>query len=468
MDLEALKAKAHEYNSQRMFAEAAEAAHLYLQQAPHDLSMLMFLSEVSLFAGYIDEADRIARSVHELAPNGYTWLIMARAASARGEVEEAERLAKEALKVKPDLMPAWQEISAVHKFTPGDPLINKVKRLLHQPDLKPLHQRVLYYLLCKAMNDIGKWDKAWDYAEKGSAIDRPDFDPNDIDIKVAQQRQTFDAEFLAPRPGRGNPTEAPIFVVGMPRSGTTLVEAILAATEKITPMGELTLVPAIIREAKGAFTNAVGQYHNYAWTRTWPDASFKEAADYYLNDVKRRNNGVAPGRFVDKLPGNALHLTEIALMFPRAHIICLERDPLDTCVSCYLGRFGAGHHYSNRPDWLGHVATKLYESMDWSTQILPNPVLKVRYEELVSNPEPQIRRLLDFLGCEWNPNCLTPGREGHTSMTRSKVQIRQPISPRSVGRWKRYKNRIGPLAAALGIPEEEWRARCEEPPKKAA
>ncbi|MEM7744086.1 MAG: sulfotransferase [Pseudomonadota bacterium] len=464
-----LKDQALAYRGRFMFAEAAEAIHRYLRTNPLDTSMLLMLADTSLMAGYVDEAEKVVLQVHNATPIGLTYTLLARITSARGDLNGAERLVREALRVKPEFATAWQELGVVRKFKPDDAMIAKAQRLLRKPGISPHLEQSLCYMLCKAMNDIRKWDKAWDYADRGGAIERRPYDAEVTNRKLNEQREVFDSEFLAKKPGRGHETTAPIFVVGMPRSGTTLVEAILAATGEITPMGELTLIPQIFTSAISAFERETSVHHHYLWTRTWPDESFGQAAEHYLADCKRRNDGVAPTRFVDKLPGNAFHLGEIALMFPNAHVIRVERDPLDTCVSCFLGRFATGHHYSTRPDWLGHAANVFYSSSEEMAKIVPNPVLHVRYEELVSDPEPQIRRMLDFVGVDWNPACLTPGGSGHKSMTRSKAQIREPIKPRSVGRWKRYKNRIGPLAAALGIPEEEWRARCEEDaPKRAA
>ncbi len=158
-----------------------------------------------------------------------------------------------------------------------------------------------------------------------------------------------------------------------------------------------------------------------------------------------------PTHFTDKLPGNVMHLGQIGLMLPNARIIRMHRDPLDTCVSCFLGQFANGHQYTNRIDWLAHAAHAYRRAGDALAPLLPNPVLDVSYENLVSTPEPQIRRVLEFLGLEWTPDCLTPAPVGYTTTTRSVGQVRKPINADSVGRSRRYSNRIGPLAQALGI-----------------
>ena len=367
--------------------------------------------------------------------------------AARGEMERAAPLVREALAADPALPRTWGLIAGTHRFRRDDPLIFKAKRLL-KGALSPASRRAIHYAMAKAMNDLGKYDRAWAHAAEGAAIATPPYDPADLDRWATDMVPAFDRDFLAPRPGRGDPTDAPIFVVGMPRSGTTLVESIIAATGAATPMGELPTIPLITQRAIEDDLARGNPPSRHAWTRRWRDEAFTRAARFYLDDVTRRAGGTPPNRFVDKLPGNLLYLGQIALMFPNARIVRMHRDARDTCVSCYLGQFSEGHQYTYRTDWLAAAWHSFRRGGDTIVPLIPNPVLDVRYEDLVREPEPQIRRLLEFLDLPFSDACLTPG-DGYTTTTRSVAEVRKPINADSVGRWRRYRSCIGPLARAL-------------------
>ena len=432
-------------------ADAAEAAHAYLQGNPHDVQILKILADSAIGAGHLDAAEPTAEYLLTLGRTPERLATMATVLSARGDLADAIALLREALSLDPTSFQCWGLIAGIHRFTKSDPLIAKAKRMLARNDLHPITRRAILYALSKAMNDLGKWNKAWDYAAKGAALSSPDYNIDEFDNWASDAAEAFDIEFLKARAGRGSQSTAPIFVVGMPRSGTTLMEIILASTGQVAPMGELTTIPDVT--AKAAQDDA-GRGHtpsSHAWVRRWRDSAFTEFAEHYLMNVARRSGGEVPRHFVDKLPGNVLYLGQIALFFPNARIIRMHRDPLDTCVSCYMGQFDSGHEYTYRIDWLARAAQGFRQIGDMLTPMLPNPVIDVHYEDLVTNPEPEIRRILELLDVEWNPACLTPSPSGYASTTRSVEQVRNPINAKSVGRWRRYADRIGPLAQALGL-----------------
>ena len=165
-----------------------------------------------------------------------------------------------------------------------------------------------------------------------------------------------------------------------------------------------------------------------------------------------------PEVFTDKMPGNIHNLGVISMMFPNARIIRMRRDALDTCVSCFLGRFGNGHPYTRRFDWLAASWRAHQRAGDLLIPRLPNPVLEVHYEDLARRPEREIRRMLDFLGLSWEAACLEPHGSDSTVTTRSQAQVRQAITDRSVGRWRRYGEKVRPLAEALGVEISEAEA----------
>ena len=433
------------------YSDAAEAAHAYLEKNPTDEAVLHVLADSAMNSGLVDVGERAMAYLLAQKRTPHRLSSMAVVLSAKGQIDAALALLKEALALDPAHARSWSLISGLNSFTKSDPLITKAKRILRQSTTSPQSRRAVQFALSKAMNDLRKWDKAWDYAARASATATPEYDPDGMDRWVSDIQESFNSDFLARRKGRGVESRAPIFIVGMPRSGTTLMEIILAASGQVTAMGEMRTIADLCEAAVQDDAARGYPVHNHDWVHRWQNSAFTAAGEHVLQAVMRRNEGTLPERFSNKLPGNLLYLGQIGLMTPNAHIIWMQRDPLDTCVSCFLGQFAAGHQYTNRIDWLARAAQAFQKAGDLLAPIVPNPVLKVRYEDLVTRPEEEIRRVLDFLGLEWNAECLTPSPAGFTTTTRSVAQVRKPINAASVGAWRRYANRIGPLAEALQI-----------------
>lgn len=439
----------------KSFAKAADRAYRCVSRWPHSQMAIRYLAEACLMAGYLEEAERLflhllqqQRSVHALVGVGVVL-------TARGQAKEAENLFREAIQSDPGNAKAWTGLSKVHKFRRDDVLIKKLKRQLQRKDLSLRSRRDLGYVLSEAMNQTGHPARAWDLATKAASVDTPPYDPDALRQMVESADRVCTAEFCAPRPERGLATQAPIFVVGMPRSGTTLVSMILSMVPDVTVAGELTTIPHIASEAAEDDAARGNAPSYFGWLARWRDENITALAEHYLADVARRSGGQVPMRFVDKLPANVMFLGQIACMFPNARIVRMVRDPLDTCVSCYLGRFGNGNTYTYRTDWLADAYLRHQQAGEMMAPRIPNPVHTLRYEDLVTNPEAEIRKLLAFLDLPWTDACLTPEQSSTMTTTRSVAQVRGAINSRSVGRWRRYADRIGPLAAALGIDVDE-------------
>lgn len=433
------------------YLHAAEAAHRYLRTYPEDEIVLQVLGDSAIQSGNIEVGEKVMTLLLDRERKPSRLHCMATVRSAQGALEEAEALLREALSADPGHAGSWSAISSLHRFRKDDPLIAKAKRVLRWSGQSDAQRRAINYALSKAMNDLRKWDQAWDYAAKGAALAETDYNPNLFKGWAADVETSFDAEFLSAQRGRGVETKAPIFIVGMPRSGTTLMESILAASGAVSPMGEMTTIAEFTARAAQDDLARGNEPSTHGWVRRWQKDAFSQVGNYYLQLVAQRSNGNLPQLFTDKLPNNVLYLGQIGLIFPNARIIRMHRDPLDTCVSCYLGEFRNGHDYTYRTDWLADAALGYQRIGDRLADMVPNPILDVSYEALVTQPEAEIRRVLDFVGIDWNVECLTPSVSGYTTTTRSAAQVREPINANSVGRWRRYANRIGPLAEALGV-----------------
>ena len=246
----------------------------------------------------------------------------------------------------------------------------------------------------------------------------------------------------------------PVFVVGMPRSGTTLVETILSRHPEVLAGGEMPH----IGDVEAALLN---------WTRE--ELGYKGGANGMLEQVPRdyfsrnaeavaaRVRGLARGRsfsvFTDKLPENTQRLGLISLLFPDARIIYVRRHPLDCCISNLFLHFQRGSGYAFSQTLLGERYRQVAETMDLWKTTLGLPILEVSYEALVGDPEPLIRRMIAFAGLDWDEACLTPHKSARSIGTANQFQVRQPINTGSVGRWRHYEAWIEPLIAALGGPD---------------
>ncbi|MBI3462463.1 MAG: sulfotransferase [Planctomycetes bacterium] len=254
----------------------------------------------------------------------------------------------------------------------------------------------------------------------------------------------FTQETLRSRYGEGNPTEVPVFVVGMPRSGTTLVEQILASHPDVFGAGELPDIPSIVDTLPRYAPNQMRYPGCLAFLGPPVIRGF---ADAYLKRV--RTLDATSERVVDKWPLNYLHLGLMALLFPRARIVHCRRDPLDTCLSCYFQRFRGDHEYSYDLAHLGSYYRTYERLISHWREVLPMPVLELHYEALIDDPQATSERLLAFCGLSWQERCLRFHESPRPVSTASNWQVRHPLYRSAVQRWRNYEAHLGPLRDAL-------------------
>ena len=328
-------------------------------------------------------------------------------------------------------------------------------------------QRDLNLALGKIHDDRGEWDAAFAHYERAN---RPftDAATKQVDDSLAlmdRMRAVFDADWFGRRPAATEADPTPVFIVGMPRSGTTLVEQCLAAHQAVHGAGELS---AILRLASEAAARAgveadplrTGVMSIKAASRLSAEPSYPECVrvlpaarvaalgERYLDHLRTLAPGAA--RVTDKLPGNYLHLGFIATILPGAKIIHCRRDPLDNAISLYFTDFMVGHEYSNDLRAIGRLICGMRALMTHWEAVLAGRLLTVDYEALVADPEPITRTMVVHVGLEWDDACLRPHEVARTVRTASAWQVRQPVYKRSAGRADRYAQFLGPLREALG------------------
>ena len=296
---------------------------------------------------------------------------------------------------------------------------------------------------------IGNYKKSFRYIKDGNKLRNIKYDRK-LDIeKFNQIKQTFTKESMERIKQSTIKTDKPIFIVGMPRSGTSLTEKILASHSQVFGANELTEIRDICQNLRKANKSISTGYP--AGVEELTQDGINQAAQKYLDFIESLDTG-NHARITDKMPQNFAYIGIISRMFPDSPIIHCNRDPMDTCVSCYFQNFAAansGMSFSFDLNALGHYYRLYQDVMEHWKKVLPGRIYDIHYESLVSNPQPEIERLLDYCELEWEDACMEHDKSTHITTTASYDQVRQPINTKSVDRWKRYGKNLAPLKAAL-------------------
>jgi tetratricopeptide (TPR) repeat protein len=317
------------------------------------------------------------------------------------------------------------------------------QQLLTDPGLTQEQRAALHFGLAQVLDSRGAYAEAAEHANVANALRLAQwstggqaYDPDAHTQFIDRILAGFTKEFFPRVQGLGVKSERPVFVVGLPRSGTTLIEQILASHSQVFGAGELLL-------ARNAFTEVCEDTTKPGLPYPGLDPKgIQGLALRHLEELQRRNATVL--RVVDKMPDNYLYLGLLAVLFPRARFIHCRRDFRDVAVSCWLANFRAVRWASDP----GHIAARFrdyHRLMNHWRAVLPTPILEVSYEETVNNLEEVARRLIAWCGLEWESNCLEFHRGKRTVRTASSVQVRQPLYKTSVGRWKHYEQSLAPL-----------------------
>jgi tetratricopeptide (TPR) repeat protein len=359
----------------------------------------------------------------------------------RGQFVGAEELFRQALAINPRFAPALSSIATHRKMTAADAAwAESAESLLAQP-MPVMHEIGLHYSLGKYYDDVKRYDDAFAQYRLANELSRrlgPDYDAAKLDRYVAGIARTFDATFMQRTQTRAavGRSDAPILIIGMPRSGTSLAEQILASH------------PAVFGAGEVAFWNAA--YHEYQdHERGGVDgaaAILARMADEYLGLLASISGG-AP-RIVDKLPANFLYAGMIHAALPNARIIHMRRHPIDTCLSIYFQNFFNIGPYANDLNSLADYHRQYTRiTRHWRDLLPATALLEVPYEGLLEDQEAWTRRMLEFAGLPWDSRCLEFDKTERVVITASKWQVRQPLHAGSSGRWKHYEQYLGPLSS---------------------
>jgi len=354
----------------------------------------------------------------------------------KGEFTAAESALHRAVGVDPDAVEAWAAMANLRKMTADDSRWLTAAQGIAGKSLPPHREMYLRYALGKYFDDVGDYEQAFTNYQRANGLSRHDgsaYDRSAIRRCADLMIESFDRQWFSRTRFESEASDRPVLIVGMPRSGTTLAEQILASHPQVFGAGELP-------------------YWSSAWethATTILDAGMRAGlmaglARDYLRQLGELSADA--GRIIDKMPGNFMYLGLIHAAMPKARIIHMQRNPLDTCLSIYFQNFQSAHRYANDLDHLAHYYGEYLRVMNHWRQTLPREaLLDVRYEDLVADQEASSRKMLNFIGLPWDSRCLDFHRTSRIVPTLSKWQVRQKISATSVGRWRNYRQFIGPL-----------------------
>ncbi len=425
--------------------EALDSAQRAVAASPENTEARNMLGQILQAMGRFDEALEAFSQAASLPGLAVESALVNRAVlfMETGRKDEAKAAFDRALEAFPRSAKAWFNQSDLRKFTADDQDVGRMEALLGDGGAQSYADRMaLHFALGKAYLDIGNSEKAFYHLNEGNRMKRSSlsFDVKATGQWLEQIAKTFSPVLLKKHKGSGDPSELPVFIVGIPRSGTTLVEQILASHPQVHGTGELSVLPRL--------TDGIGNYPNSVTSLNAEQLA--QLGRAYLAQVAPLAQGKR--HLVDKMPANFLHVGLIRQILPNARIIHCRRDPVDTCLSCYSKLFSAEQIFTYDLAELGQFHVAYQKLMAHWRKVLPaDRFIEVDYEAVVDDLDGQARWMIDFLGLPWDEACLSFHQTKRVVRTASVNQVRQPIYKTSAGRWKPHAAHLGPLLEALGI-----------------
>lgn len=425
--------------------EAVYRFEQILALKPDHGAALLGLGDMLAAAGRQEEAEPLLQRLTTADPgNAAAFFALGQVQKQLGRFAASREAFSRAVALAPGNPSYHYALAESAPFSPGDGRLAALEALSKADSGFTAYQKAeLQFALFKAYDDLGRPDEAFAHLQKGNAIYRRvvPYDEAGVNGFFDELKATYTREAVAALEGAGHPSQLPIFVTGMPRSGTTLVEQILASHPDVFGAGELQYVRDLIH---GDFA---GRDYPAGLAELGADA-IKRFGGYYAV----RLSALAPNakRIVDKLPANFRHLGLLHLALPKARLIHVARDARDTCFSCYTQLFASGLNFAYDLGELGryHKAAEAL-MVHWHTVLPPDAVYEVQYEHLIADFESEARRLIAFCGLNWNEACLHFYETKRAVRTKSEFQVRRPLYTTAIGRWKRYEAWLGPLLDAL-------------------
>ncbi|MDX8508787.1 tetratricopeptide repeat-containing sulfotransferase family protein [Mesorhizobium captivum] len=429
------------------FEGAEEIYRGTIGRNPFHVRARIGLAETLQEAGRLDEAIALFRESLSIRPKDAELLYgLGVAMMEKGKLTDAADLARQAVAIAPAMAKAWLLLTQVKRQSERDPELAGMEAEHAKAPRESLARMQLSFGLGKANDDLKDYGRAFDYFAEGNSIRRKgiDYDPVRTRDEFEAMKAVFDKAFFEKHRTSNISDDTPIFVVGMPRSGTTLVEQIIASHPQVFGAGELSILKTAVGKQfpmsmPGGFPWGIADI---------PDKAFAEAGQAYLDMLHTRYPGFR--HVTDKMPGNFLLVGFLHMMLPKAKIVHCARDAAATCLSIFKVHFrGDSHRYGYDLGELADFHNLYTDIMAHWHKVLPGVVHDVRYEDFVADQEGQTRALMAQLGLPWDDKVLSFHETDRPVRTASAAQVRQPMYQGSVDLWKRYGDRLKPLLDRL-------------------
>lgn len=378
--------------------------------------------------------------------NGYALLGMGQLEISLGNIAEAEEWFDKAVAAGKELPSVLHALALGRKFSEKPDVLDRIEKMLGDDAPRPpLDQSKLHWAAGKIYFDLGKIEEADRHYDSARKAAYPPFDEKLHAERMAFLKQVFNRDFFEERRELASDSQRPVFIFGMPRSGTTLVEQIVSRHSRAASGGELTYFRHLQEDLglKGAPSAALEQR-----LKAMEPKDYRKVARQYLAELDAIDRKA--DRVTDKMPHNFEMLWLMSLLFPKAAFIHCVREPADTCVSLLSHALSPAHNYCITQETLGRYFQAYTELMAHWSEVLPVEIHDLSYEALVREQEAQSRALLDTVGLSWEDACLEFHKGESPVTTFSNLQVRQPMFSSSIGRWKKHKAQLGPLFEALG------------------
>ena len=404
--------------------------------------------------GRHDEAISLYRHLIDDLPEGMDpsplHLSIAHALKTMGKTGQAIDTYRAAIQARPDFGDAYWSLANLKTYRFSEQEMDAMRTQIARPDVATDDRQHLHFALGKALEDAGDAARSWSSYQEGNRLKREEsrYRPEIIEPNTRRQREVCTAEFFSQRNGWGAPAVDPIFIVGLPRSGSTLIEQILASHPLVEGTQELADIPRLVLQLQGRDPDL----EHPRYPRTLLDLSADDARRFGEKYLKETQVFRTSGRpiFIDKMPNNFRHIGLIHLILPNARIIDARREPMACCVSNLKQLFANGQEFTYSMEDIARYYRTYLELMRHWDIALPGRVLRVQHEDLIEDLESSVRRLLDFCGLEFDQKCVEFHRTERSVRTPSSEQVRRPIFRDAMEQWRLFEPWLEPLKQSLG------------------
>jgi tetratricopeptide (TPR) repeat protein len=438
-------------HKRQKFAQAHEqAAKLYASAPDNPAFITIYANQCVALGSHSQALELYAKALSLMPDNPGIHLLRGHALKTIGEQQAAIDAYRHAAHIRPELGDAWWSLANLKTYRFSDEELGTMREQLQRDDIGHADRYHLEFALGKALEDREDHENSFRHYQQGNRLKQQEvrYQADQIDAEFSRQKEFFSAERMQTMRAQkaGDPAPDPIFVVGLPRAGSTLIEQILASHPQIDGTLELPNILALVHRLNGR--RHLHEEPRYPGVLADLDAEkLTGFGRQYLDDT-RIHRQQAP-LFIDKMPNNFRHLGLIHLILPNARIIDARRHPLDCCFSGYKQLFAEGQEFSYSLENIGRYYAGYVDLMAHWHKLLPDAILQVDYENVVDDLEGQVRRMLDFLQLPFDPACVEFHKTRRSVRTASSEQVRQPIQKQKVPQWQPYEAWLGPLKQAL-------------------